>query len=82
MIKVLFFASLRDSLNCSELQVNASDNSNVEQLLQNLQARDNNWLRALSSPNLMVAVNQTMASKSVLLKEGDEIAFFPPVTGG
>lgn len=82
MIKVLFFAGLRDSLNCSELQMNASDNNSVEQLLQNLQARDNRWLKALSNPNLMIALNQTMVNRKSLLKTGDEVAFFPPVTGG
>lgn len=82
MIKVLFFAGLRDHLNCSELQVNASDNSSIEQLLENLQASDNSWIKPLSDPNLMIALNQTMVNKKSLLKAGDEVAFFPPVTGG
>lgn len=82
MIKVLFFAQIREQLGCNELQMPCNENYNVEMLLNNLQARDANWQHVLSKANLLVAVNQTMSSKSALLKSGDEVAFFPPVTGG
>lgn len=82
MLKILFFASLRDNLKCSELHLSVADNDSVEQLLMNLQSRDNDWFKALTDPNLMIAVNQKMSNKKALLKSEDEIALFPPVTGG
>jgi len=82
MIKVLFFAQIRDQLGVSELQVSCSENKDVETLLENLRSRDKHWLSVLSKGKLMVAVNQTMSTDNVLLSAGDEVAFFPPVTGG
>jgi len=82
MLKVLFFAQIRDQLGCSELQMPSNENHNVEMLLSNLQTRDANWQSVLAKANLLVAVNQTMSSKTTLIKSGDEVAFFPPVTGG
>lgn len=82
MLKVLFFAQIRDQLGCSELQMPSNESHNVEMLLSNLQTRNANWKSALAKENLLVAVNQTMSSKTALLKSGDEVALFPPVTGG
>ncbi len=82
MIKVLFFAQIRDQLGVSELQVPSAENNDLSTLMKNLKARDSNWLSVLSKGTLMVAVNQTMQPDNVLLCSGDEVAFFPPVTGG
>lgn len=82
MIKVLFFAQLRDQLGVSELSLNSEDNPNVQVLLNNLKAQDEHWETLLSKATLMVAVNQTISNKTATLSSGDEVAFFPPVTGG
>ncbi|WP_028862893.1 molybdopterin converting factor subunit 1 [Psychromonas aquimarina] len=82
MIKVLFFAQIRDQLATSELQMASDENSSVQALLSNLKARDDKWNRVLSNTRLMVAVNQTICNDNVDLHSGDEVAFFPPVTGG
>ena len=82
MIKVLFFAQIRDQLGTSELQVPSNENTDVMTLLTNLQSRDKHWLSVLSKGKLMVAINQTMSTENTPLKAGDEVAFFPPVTGG
>ncbi|WP_198552462.1 MoaD/ThiS family protein [Psychromonas sp. MB-3u-54] len=82
MIKVLFFAQIRDQLGLSELQLPSAENNDLTTLLENLKLRDNNWLSVLSKGSLMVAVNQTMQADNVVLCSGDEVAFFPPVTGG
>ncbi|HEY7865616.1 MAG TPA: molybdopterin converting factor subunit 1 [Psychromonas sp.] len=82
MIKVLFFAQIRDQLGVSELQVPSAENNDLTALIKNLKARNNNWSSVLSKGTLMVAVNQTMRSDNVPLCSGDEVAFFPPVTGG
>jgi len=82
MIKVLFFAQLRDQLATSELHLPSAENHDIETLLKNLKARDKNWQRALSASTVLVAVNQTMCNDNRVLQSGDEVAFFPPVTGG
>ena len=82
MIKVLFFAQLRDQLGVSELTLSCEENPNVQVLLNNLKAKDENWERLLSKATLMVAVNQTISNKTAMLNSGDEVALFPPVTGG
>jgi len=82
MIKVLFFAQLRDQLGISELSLDSSDNSNVQMLLNNLKAKNEAWGKHLSQGTIMVAVNQVISHKTATLKSGDEVAFFPPVTGG
>ena len=82
MIKVLFFASLRDQLKVSELQLESAKNPDVNELINNLIAQGPLWDKAFSNKSIMVAVNQTISNKACVLNAGDEIAFFPPVTGG
>ncbi|HEY5716513.1 MAG TPA: molybdopterin converting factor subunit 1 [Psychromonas sp.] len=82
MIKVLFFAKLRDQLGISELQLDSKNNPDVASLLNNLQQRGGGWAGALADNKLMVAVNQTISTGNPSLQDGDEVAFFPPVTGG
>ena len=81
MIKVLFFAQLRDQLGISELNIESNDIT-VDELLEILKEKDDNWRKCLSTSTLMIAVNQTISHKKKSLKSGDEVAFFPPVTGG
>lgn len=80
MIRVLYFARLREALGCAE-ETLAQTPEHVAALLQFLQARDQHWQLALSN-NVLCAVNQTLARPDTLLHDGDEVAFFPPVTGG
>ena len=84
MVTVLFFAALRESLGTSrELVPIAGPNSTVAMLVEALRARDGAWAETLApGKNWRVAVNRQMASLATPLKAGDEVAFFPPVTGG
>jgi molybdopterin synthase sulfur carrier subunit len=84
VVTLLYFASLRESLGTSREQVPLpSGNSTVSMLLEQLRARDPRWSDALSAGKpWRVAVNQRMADLATPLKPGDEVAFFPPVTGG
>ncbi|MCE0810852.1 molybdopterin synthase sulfur carrier subunit [Buttiauxella sp. S04-F03] len=81
MIKVLFFAQVRELVDCDQLQLDATF-SDVEQLRENLAAKSDRWALALESGKLLAAVNQTLVSFDHPLTDGDEVAFFPPVTGG
>lgn len=76
MIKVLFFASLREQTGQSNLNVEWQDGLTPAQLWQQVTGNS-------SMPeNVLVARNQEYCDRGTLLGEGDEVAFFPPVTGG
>ncbi|TCI05624.1 molybdopterin converting factor subunit 1 [Corallincola luteus] len=82
MMKVLFFASLRDALGTAEVDVSLAQGTTAEALRAQLIADHPQWQTALSQPALLLAVNQQMADWQTPLNESDEIALFPPVTGG
>lgn len=54
----------------------------VEAVRQQLAARGDRWALALEEGKLLAAVNQTLTSFEHPVASGDEVAFFPPVTGG
>ncbi|MFW8590974.1 molybdopterin converting factor subunit 1 [Glaciecola sp. 2405UD65-10] len=81
MITVRFFASLREAVGMSDLEFQLQNESCVEDLLVTLSQQGENWTALLES-DVLVAVNQTLSSKSASIKDSDEVAFFPPVTGG
>ncbi|ENM5765509.1 molybdopterin synthase sulfur carrier subunit [Vibrio mimicus] len=81
MIKVLFFAQTRELVGCDSLTVNESFAS-VEALRQHLAQQPGKWDLALEPGKLLAAVNQSIVPLDTPLQEGDEVAFFPPVTGG
>ncbi|TCV98056.1 molybdopterin synthase sulfur carrier subunit [Biostraticola tofi] len=82
MITVLFFAQVRELTGLDRLELEAADFSTVEQLRASLCQRGEKWALALASGNLLAAVNQSLVEQDHPLTNGDEIAFFPPVTGG
>lgn len=81
MLNVLFFAQVRELVGCDSVAVDVVY-SDVEQLRAALAAKGSRWELALESGKLLAAVNQTLVSFDHPLAEGDEVAFFPPVTGG
>lgn len=83
MLKIMYFASLREALGQGsesvELPAGVSD---LEGLLKTLIARGGEWEKLGTVKNLRYAVNQEMARLDSPVKADDEVAFFPPVTGG
>ena len=75
-IKVLYFASLREEIGRANDEIVVSDPINVMDAWK--QATGLSDLRE----GLLVAVNQEYTTLDKTLVDGDEIAFFPPVTGG
>ncbi|MBY6190439.1 molybdopterin converting factor subunit 1 [Microbulbifer agarilyticus] len=82
MINVLFFASLREQLGCEGLRAEATGITDIAGLRTSLAAKGSKWQAALASDQLQVALNQKLSSMDAAVKDGDEVAFFPPVTGG
>ncbi len=64
------------------LTLDASDLATVEAVRQQLAARGDRWALALEEGKLLAAVNQTLTAFDHPVASGDEVAFFPPVTGG
>ena len=82
MIRVLFFAHLREALGAGESLALAQAVNTVADLRDQLAARGDKWQALAKTKNLRAAVNQTMVGFDTAIKDGDEVAFFPPVTGG
>lgn len=82
IIKVLYFASLRESLGIAEESIQL-EGATVSALLEQLRSRGPVWAQQLSpEQNYRFAVNQVMADFATAIRADDEVAFFPPVTGG
>jgi len=82
MIKVLFFARLREQLSTDSIEISANSVKTTEQIRQQLAEKDELWAKVMAADSLLVAVNQQITDWSHSVNEGDEVAFFPPVTGG
>ncbi len=82
-LKVLYFASLRESLGMSQEDCAVPVPPTVGALIETLRGRGEAWQVSLApDKRWRVAVNQEMAASETALKAGDEVAIFPPVTGG
>ena len=82
MVKVLFFARLREQLGVSEQNIEWHCNDTVQALLEHLvNSGGANW-QVLLADEVVAAKNQQTVARDALVVDGDEVAFFPPVTGG
>ncbi len=84
MIKVLYFASLREQLHTDSEELEAfPELTDMSGLTHRLRQRGGVWAEVFAErETLLMAVNQEVASADTPIKDGDEIAYFPPVTGG
>lgn len=84
MITLLYFARLREALGTGREQlVLPAGVSTLSGLRGYLALRGDVWAMEMAAGrNLRAAVNQTLATPDMPVVDGDEIAFFPPVTGG
>jgi len=76
-IHVLFFASLKEQLGKAEAQLELSSSQTVATLWETLSAG-----KEALPKQILFAVNHQYVHADYQLKDGDEVAFFPPVTGG
>lgn len=81
-LQLLFFASLREQLGTAQETIETTA-KNVTELLEELAMRGDAWDQLLrQNTRLQIAINQNMAKRDTQLNNDDEVAFFPPVTGG
>ncbi|WP_430434551.1 molybdopterin converting factor subunit 1 [Methyloversatilis sp.] len=82
-IKVLYFAALREALGSPGETVNLpADVTTLAGVRALIASRGGDWDKLAQMKNLRAAVNQRMAEPDAAVADGDEVAFFPPVTGG
>ncbi|MCK5668844.1 MAG: molybdopterin converting factor subunit 1 [Gammaproteobacteria bacterium] len=74
-ITVKYFASLREQLGKSEEMLTLSESVPVAIIWQNVRGFS-------ETENILMAINMEYVKSDAIVKEGDEVAFFPPVTGG
>lgn len=81
MLRILFFGSIREQLQTSSIDVEYAGEETVSDLMAKLIEKGERWL-ILEEQDVLVAVNMTLCGKDAVINSGDELAFFPPVTGG
>jgi molybdopterin synthase sulfur carrier subunit len=82
-LKILYFANLRESIGSGSESVDLPAGVvTLTQLRDFLAGRGERYAILLTAKNLRAAVNQKMAGMDSAIADGDEVAFFPPVTGG
>ena len=74
-IQVKFFASLRETLGMDASQIEASEGITIRQIWDQVTSQD-------YPINTLCAINMDYAKPDDVVSDGDEVAFFPPVTGG
>lgn len=83
-INVLFFANFKELLECSQISLEINDVMTVADVCKLLAKKGEAWSRLFSDPqaSIKVAINQELGDLTSTLSNNDELAFFPPVTGG
>ena len=79
-VTVKFFATYREEVGEDEVQVRLGDGETVGDLLETLRENLPRWAAYEHDP--MVACNLEYVGADAVLRDGDEVALFPPVSGG
>jgi len=76
-VSVKYFASLRELMGESSVFINIDRESSIDDVWQHVTKN-----KKIELDNVMATVNMEYVKSSYVIRDGDEIAFFPPVTGG
>jgi molybdopterin synthase sulfur carrier subunit len=82
MIIIKYFAKYRELLGVAVEAYATADASTIETLKTVITQRHPKAITMLHDPRCIVALNQQVVTGDVAFKSGDEVAFFPPVSGG
>ena len=83
MIRLKFFASLRESLGTSEEVIDINNIKTAGDIKKKLISRGGIWKEVFDGNRVIkIAANKKLVTENFVVKDGDEVAFFPPVTGG
>jgi len=84
LITVLYFARLKESLNYSTEEIDLpADVSSIAALKLHLAKRGEAWANLFNGQQtIRAAINHALVENDAVIKNGDEVAFFPPLTGG
>lgn len=82
-VTIWYFARIKEAVNCEKETLQLPDEvESVDDLVNWLSLRGDAWNKALNEGKVLVAINEAVASRHTMLSDEDEIAFYPPVTGG
>ena len=80
-VRVRFFAALRDAVGCDSFEL--ATPQDVVGVIDAIHARFGDVAyTAVTGENVRIALNREFVDRPVCLRDGDEIAFMPPITGG
>ena len=84
MIRVLYFAGLREQLGAQSEELSPGTGTrDMAAIVSSLKSRGGAWSDVFGGTQpVMMALNQEVATPEDKVSDGDEVAFFPPVTGG
>ena len=82
-IQILYFAQLADELGTKTETFESNSNAlSVAELKTELSSRGAIWSQKMAAQSTRCAVSQKIADDQTLIRDANEVAFFPPVTGG
>ncbi len=76
-VSVKYFASLRELMGESSVFIDIDKESSIDDVWQHVTKN-----KKIELDNVMATVNMEYVKSSYVIRDGDEIAFFPPITGG
>jgi sulfur-carrier protein len=84
VVRILFFASLREVLQCSELRLTTEGPCTLTALQLRIGQKLHGADEIFRENKILCAINQIMVNteSDIVVEDDDEVAFFPPVTGG
>lgn len=83
-IKIKYFARYRELLGTSGEDFECAENVSVGDVIAEIKQRGGKWLTCFDDPSseVLMALNHEIVSSEVMLSDNDELAVYPPVTGG
>ena len=82
-MKILYFANIRQTIGIIEEQIDIDETYTVEEIIKILVKKNEKYKNAFSNiDNIKCSINLNYVKLNAKVKNTDELAFFPPVTGG